>query len=257
MLCEEDLASSHETLIPGRVTSGKPGQVREDRRDVRATDAEPFRQGGRVLIHRSSRDPAAGARVIWATNGQSGELPISLLTFDGTADDERMRAPSVVATQAVARESATEIAGGEGRDPINKARICVLGANRRHRPLERMDTLADFREKIRLRTDDDIGCRRRGVRRIGLIGVGVVPTHLDKKDLALHPQSRPTAAVSSLDNLGDHLQLLHQSRAKRAPSVRCDDLEVRRVILTPICALRTSSASGPIRRHLRASNRGT
>src|ERR1700677_1142022 len=104
----EKLFSSDESEI----WRGKATDIRKDGGEIAAIDAEPSCQGGEVLVNRRGRNPAAGAGVVRAVDGERGELAICPLTIDRTAKDQVMTAPAVVTALAVTGESTTKITGG-------------------------------------------------------------------------------------------------------------------------------------------------
>ncbi len=58
-------------------------------------------------------NPASGAGVVRAIDGECGKLAIGALAFDGTSEDQMMTAPPVITALAIARKCSTEIARRE------------------------------------------------------------------------------------------------------------------------------------------------
>ena len=89
--------SFHEAEI-GR---GKAAEVREDRGEIAVVHAEPGGDGGEVLVNRRRRNPAAGARVVRAVDGERRKFSVSLPADNRAAigraraaDDEMVAARS-------------------------------------------------------------------------------------------------------------------------------------------------------------------
>src|SRR6267142_4076087 len=103
--------SFHES----EVRRGEASDVRENGGEVAAVHAEPGRDGGEILVDGRGGNPAAGAGVVRAADGERGKFAISLPAFDPAAHDEVVAAPAVIAAHTVGRKGAAKIAGGERR----------------------------------------------------------------------------------------------------------------------------------------------
>ena len=189
------------------VRRGESANIREDRTKIRRIDAEPGGDGREVLINRGGRNPAASARVVGAINCERRKFSVGLAADDGAAggieisgaaENQMMAAPAVIAPLPVARERAAEIAGGERRDAVLQSQLL-------HRLLEHHQRLAQFREQIRVRANDDVAWVVRIV--AGLAAMQIVAADLAKENLALHAESVARAASGArtgFDEPRDH-----------------------------------------------------
>ena len=72
-------------------------------------------------------DPAAGAGVVGAVDGEGGEGAVDLLAGDAAAEDQLVVAPAVVGAAAgVDRERAAEVGGGELGDAVSTRRAATV-----------------------------------------------------------------------------------------------------------------------------------
>ncbi len=126
---------------------------------LRLRDAEPFRERGGKLIDGGRRNPAAGAGVVGAADGERGPGAEGALSVDGAAHDEVVAAPAVIAAERVAREGAAEIAVRETGDAFLEIGVAILHADLVHGGLEGVHGLAELGEEIGLRAEDDLGGR--------------------------------------------------------------------------------------------------
>src|SRR5205814_6957065 len=122
----------------------EPLQVGEDSSDRKswlhgrvAVPSEPLRQCCCKLINCRRRNPTPGAGVVRTTYLQRRIFSVGLAAIHRPTHHEMVAAPSVVAAQSVAGESAPEIAGGKACHTLLKVHVGIGGTNRSHRILER------------------------------------------------------------------------------------------------------------------------
>ena len=112
-------------LDEAEVSGGEAADVGEDGGELRGGDAEPLRERGGVLNRAEGGNPAAvGAGVIRAAEGERGEGSIHLAAFDGTANDDVVGAPCVIATRiGVGLIGTAEVGHGECGDIGGDAKL--------------------------------------------------------------------------------------------------------------------------------------
>ena len=170
----------------------EPVEIREDGAHVCAIHTKPICERCGILIHRCRRNPAPSAGIIGAADDQCGEGAICPLPLHGSAKHEMMATPAVIASLAVAGESAAEIARCERCYALGECRVAVLSADGSRCVVQSIDALAQFREETRLRTDNDLGVvsgRAAGI--FGLIRVRSYPPTWTKNIWRFIPNRRP------------------------------------------------------------------
>jgi hypothetical protein len=214
-----------------QIRCGKPADVGKNGAEIGVVHSEPGGNGREVLVDSGRRNPAASAGVVRAADGKRRKFSVSFAAEHGpvgeigrarAADDEMVAAPAVVTPLPVAWERAPEIAGGECRDVVLQSELL-------HRLLEDQQRLAQFREQICVRADDDVIRRRIAV--IRLAAVQIVSAHLAEEYLPLHAEAIGRAArgaMAGFDHSRDHFQLGAQRRGKVAAAVWRGDLRGKR-----------------------------
>jgi len=125
--------------------------------------------------------------VVGPADGKRREIAVGFLAVDGAAHDHMVAAPTVVAAQAVGRESSPEITASKRRHPLAETRIVMQGkvADLVHRGLKGEHALAQLSKQVGMSAVE----HRAAVGNIGLSGVQVIATHGAEENLAFHAEA--------------------------------------------------------------------
>src|SRR5215472_12515827 len=106
--------------------------------------------------------------------------------------------PTVVATLAIAGESAAGIAAGKSGDVAGEPELF-------HSPLERQQALTDLGQKVRVRASSRV---RNAAGNCGLATMQIIPAGPAKEDLAPHTEATGRCApVARFDQTSNHFKL--------------------------------------------------